>query len=82
MQAFFIPLVILSITEEVVVASPSYDEVRECDIREFYSRLELDYGTKILDRFGNIEEGEAVLVSTALESGNYEGEVKRLSQNF
>lgn len=82
MLAVFIPLVILPLTEEVDVPSPTYDEVRECDIREFYSRLELEYGTKILDRFGNIEEGEAVLVSTSLESGNYEVEVKRLSQNF
>ena len=82
MLSVLIPLVILSTTEEVVPPSPPYDEVRECDIREFYSRLELDYGTKILDRFGNVEEGEAVLVSTSLESGNYEVEVKRLAQNF
>ena len=54
----------------------------DCDIIEFYERMELSYGSKVIGSFGGVEDAEGVLVPTEVEIGNYEVTVRRLDQNF
>ena len=56
--------------------------IDDCDITEFYERMELDNGAKIIGVYGGVEEGEAILVPTEVEIGNYEVSVRRIDQNF
>ena len=70
--------VLLSLDPESIRSSA----INECDVIEFYARVDLDSGAKILDNYNNVEDGQAVLAPTRLDVGNYEVEVKRLDQNF
>ena len=58
------------------------ETVDDCDIIEFYERIELDSGAKIIGAYGGVEEGEAVLVPTEVEIGNYEVSVRKIDQNY
>ena len=61
--------------------SPFENAIDDCDIIEFYERIELDSGAKIIGAYGGVEEGEAVLVPTEVEIGNYEVSVRKIDQN-
>lgn len=62
--------------------SSSNIAIDDCEIVEFYERIELDRGAKIIGAYGGVEEGEAVLVPTEVEVGNYEVSVRRIDQNY
>ena len=54
--------------------SSSNIAIDDCEIVEFYERIELDRGAKIIGAYGGVEEGEAVLVPTEVESWQLRGQ--------
>ena len=71
----------VSLERPVLVGDPAL-EITECDVKEIYTRMEVDRGTKVLDGYNRVSDAEDLLVPTRLDVGNYEVEVKRLAQNF
>jgi len=81
--SFFFPslmALLLGVTSLPVPASGT--AIDDCDIVEFYERMELSYGSKVIGSFGGVEDAEGVLVPTEVEIGNYEVTVRRIDQNF
>ncbi|MBK9983867.1 MAG: hypothetical protein IPP15_16110 [Saprospiraceae bacterium] len=56
--------------------------VNECDIEDFFSVVEPDYGTKVLTTLGSIEDAELILVPTKLDVGDYKVNVTRKATNM
>jgi len=56
--------------------------IDNCDIVEFYERMDLSYGSKVIGSYGGVEDAGGVLVPTEVEIGNYEVTVRRIDQNF
>lgn len=56
--------------------------LRECYIRNIYVEIEPKYGTKVVTRFGMIEDVKLILSPTSLQYGKYEVQLKRKSNNF
>ena len=51
-------------------------------IYKIYEKIELDNGSKVIDSWGNIEDGEAVFVPTEIDRGRYSVEITRIDANF
>lgn len=51
-------------------------------IYKIYEKIELDNGSKVIDSWGNIEDGEAVFVPTEIDRGRYSVEITRINSNF
>jgi hypothetical protein len=60
----------------------SDDILESCDIREVYTGVDVDYDTKALTTYGDIEEIEVVLVEASIDVGLYEVEVTRKASNI
>ena len=73
---------VLSLFLMISSVNTSEETVDDCEIVEFYERIELDNGAKIIGAYGGVEEGEAVLVPTEVEIGNYEVSVRKIDQNY
>ena len=52
------------------------------DVKRIYVKTDLKSGSKCIDDWGNIEDAEAVLVTTSLEGGKYQVEITRKASNF
>ena len=73
---------VLSLLLMFAAVNTDEEVIDDCDIIEFYERIELDSGAKIIGAYGGVEEGEAVLVPTEVEIGNYEVSVRKIDQNY
>lgn len=51
-------------------------------ITAIYEKIELDRGSKVIDRWGNVEDAKAVLVPTEIDPDKYGVEITRVDDNF
>jgi len=54
----------------------------ECEISKVYRKVEVDRDTKAMDSYGELKEVKCLLVPTKIDTGNYQVDVTRKSQNL
>lgn len=52
------------------------------DIIAIYEEVDVDYGSKALDNYGNLKEIDKVFIPAKIDTGRYEVELTRIDTNF